>query len=117
MDVYQLAYQLKDQLQNDELIKKLEELDREMSNNEEVMALAYQKDLAIDNYSSLLKIYPENSDEIKRAREKLQEAKIKLNEHPIAKEYLKVYSQVRDLYMQINEIVFSDFDAKTCPKE
>lgn len=117
MDVYKLSYELKEQLQKDELIIKLNELDKKMSNNEEVMALAYQKDMAVENYSSLLKIYPEDSEEIKKARNQLQEAKIKLNQHPLIKEYLEVYSKVRDLYFEINRIIFGDFDAKLCKKE
>ena len=31
-----------------------------------------------------------------------------LDNHPLVKSYLKAYSEVRDLYFQINEILFND---------
>ena len=31
-----------------------------------------------------------------------------LDNHPLVKEYLKAYSEVRDLYFQVNEILFND---------
>ena len=46
-DIYSLSYELKDLLSNDPRIIRLNELEKKMNENEEVMALAYQKDLAV----------------------------------------------------------------------
>ena len=54
-DIYQIAYELKDSLSQDERVKRLNILEEKMSNDNEVIALAYQKDLAASNYSDALK--------------------------------------------------------------
>ena len=44
----------------------------------------------------------------------LQKAKEELNNHPLVKEYLEVYSRVRDIYLQINNILLNDFKGGKC---
>ena len=44
-DIYNVAYSLKDLLDNDERIILLDKLEKKMNENEEVMALSYNKDL------------------------------------------------------------------------
>ena len=74
-NIYLLAGELKDLLDNDERIVRLNKLEKQMNENEEVMALSYQKDLAVSSYSDALNHYA---------------------------------SEVRDLYFQVNEILFND---------
>ena len=107
-NIYLLAGELKDLLDNDERIIRLNKLENELNNNEEVMALSYQKDLAVSSYSDALNHFTNNSEEIKKYQHELFLKKEALDNHPLVKEYLKAYSEVRDLYFQINEILFND---------
>lgn len=107
-NIYLLAGELKDLLDNDERLIRLNKLENELNNNEEVMALSYQKDLAVSAYSDALNHFANNSEEIKEYQHELFLKKEALDNHPLVKEYLKAYSEVRDLYFQINEILFND---------
>lgn len=107
-NIYLLAGELKDLLDNDERIIRLNKLENELNNNEEVMALSYQKDLAVSAYSDALNHFANDSKEIKQYQHELFLKKEALDNHPLVKEYLKTYSEVRDLYFQINEILFND---------
>ena len=107
-NIYLLAGELKDLLDNDERIIRLNKLENELNTNEEVMALSYQKDLAVSSYSDALNHFANNSPEIKQYQRELFLKKEALDNHPLVKEYLKAFSEVRDLYFQINEILFND---------
>ena len=107
-NIYLLAGELKDLLDNDERIIRLNKLENELNNNEEIMALSYQKDLAVSAYSDALNHFANDSEEIKQYQHELFLKKEALDNHPLVKEYLKAYSEVRDLYFQINEILFND---------
>ena len=116
-NIYSKAEKLKELLLQDERVIRLNELEKQMNENEEVMALAYQKDLAASDYSDVLNHFSENSDEAKQALKKLHAAKLKLDNHPLVKEYLSYYKEVRELYEEINKILFSNFNSNLCPKE
>ncbi len=107
-NIYLLAGELKDLLDNDERLIRLNKLENELNNNEEVMALSYQKDLAVSAYSDALNHFANDSEEIKQYQHELFLKKEALDNHPLVKSYLKTYSEVRDLYFQINEILFND---------
>lgn len=116
-DIYQKASEFKEKLQSDERVILLNKLEKEMNDNEEVMALAYKKDVAATKYSDVLSHFSDDSEEAKKALKELSIAKEELNNHPLVKEYLKAYADVRDLYLQINEVLFSNFAPNLCPKE
>ena len=106
--IYSLAFELKESLSHDERITLLDSLEKKLNENEEVMALAYQKDVAVTNYSDALNHFSENSEEVKKAQKELYEKKKALDSHPLVREYLDAYSKVRDLYFSINDILFSN---------
>ena len=116
-DIYTKVENLKELLEKDPRIIKLNELEKKMNEDEEVMSLAYKKDMASVNYSDVLNHYSKDSKEAESALKTLHEAKLKLDSHPLVVSYLKAYKEVRDLYNEINEILFSDFSANLCPKE
>ena len=116
-DIYTKTSDLKEKLNNDPRVVLLNKLEKEMNENEEVMALAYKKDMACLKYSDALNHFSKDSEEVKEALKELHEAKKNLDNHPLVKEYLKAYVEVRDLYNEINEILFSDFTPNLCPKE
>ena len=47
----------------------------------------------------------------------LHEAKLALDNHPLVKEYLSCYKEVRELYSELNNILFANFNSNLCPKE
>ena len=109
-DIYNAAYSLKELLDNDERIILLNELEKKMNDSEEVMALAYQKDLAVNEYSDALNHFASDSEEVKKAQHNLFVKKEALDNHPLVRDYLNAYSKVRDLYYQVNEILFNNLN-------
>ena len=107
-DIYNLAGELKEMLDNDERIIRLNALEKELNNNEEVMALSYQKDVAVSAYSDALNYYARDSEEMKKYQKEMHLKKEALDNHPLVRSYLQVYCEVRDLMFQINEILFKD---------
>lgn len=107
LELLDAIYKLKENLQNDQRIILLNKIEKEMNESEEVMALGYKKDMAEVNYSDLLKIYPDDSGQVVSARKALYEAKKNLESHPLVREYLIRYREVRLLYEQINDTIFS----------
>lgn len=117
-DLYLDTCALKEALMNDPRIIRLNDLEKKMNEDDSVMALAYQKDVASSRYSDILSIYcKEEAPEVKKAREELIEAKTTLYEHPLVREYLDVYQSVRSIYQRINNIIISLIDPDMCPKE
>ena len=91
-DIYTKAENLKELLEKDPRIIKLNELEKKMNDDEEVMALAYKKDMAAVNYSDVLNHFSEESPEAHKALKELHEAKLNLDNHPLVREYLKAYA-------------------------
>ncbi len=111
-DIYSLSYELKDILSQDERDLLLNKLEQEMNANEEVMRLAYQKDVAVSKYSDVLNHFDENSEEAKKAHHEMFLAKEALDNHQLVRKYLNAYKEVRDLYFEINDILFSNLNIK-----
>ena len=112
--VFNLASELNSSLNEDERVVKLNALEQELNNSYEVYLLSQKKDECLDLYTKLKDIYPEDHIEVKNALIKLKEAKENLSNHPIVKSYLSIYNEVRDLYMEIDDILFSDFKGRKC---
>lgn len=109
------TYTLKKDIDNDERIILLNKLEKELNENEEVMALAYKKDMAIDHYSEMTRLYKDDSEEVTNARKELSLAKANLDNHPLVREYIKAYQAVRELYNEINSILYSSLNPSLCP--
>ena len=107
--IFYLTDELKKEMDNDPRFLKLQEIEEKMNNDEEVMRLAYQKDLKSDRYNDLLKIYDDKHPLVVSARKELVEAKSNLESHHLVKEYLKAYAEVKMLLYKVNDILFGDF--------
>ena len=105
-DIYSLSASLKELLEQDPRVLKLNELEKKLNDNEEVMALAQQKETAISEYSDALNHFAKDSKEIKKYQHNLYLKKEALDNHPLVREYFDAYSKVRDLYLEINDILF-----------
>ena len=115
--ISELTYKLKEQLNNDPRIIALNESEKKMKESEDVMALSYRKDVALDHYNEMLKYYSDDSEEVTKARQELALAKKELDSHPLVRDYLSKYQQVRILFEQINQSLFSLLNNDMCPKE
>ena len=96
-DIYTLAYELKELLESDQRIKNLNEKEEVMKNSNEVKALVDKKEQAVSLYS----VSSEQGQKV------LHQSKLELDSHPLVRAYLDAYSKVRDLYFEINDILFS----------
>ena len=103
------AKELNEELNKNSDVVLLNELDKKLNDSYEVYQLSNKKDEALERYISLKKIYNEDNEKVVAARLELKKAKEELNNYPLVKEYLEVYSRVRDLYLQINKILLDDF--------
>lgn len=100
---------LKVAINNHPSILKLNEINEKLNNDEEVMKLAYKKDLALTAYEDATKYFKDDSDEVRTAQKNLYEAKLNLDNHPLVKQYNASYKEVRELYNKINEQLFLKF--------
>ena len=104
---------LKEAINNDPRVLKLNELDNKLNNDEEVMRLSYKKDMASVSYEDALKHFPENSKEVRDAQRRLHEAKLNLDNNELVKKYNQAYKEVRLMYEMINESLFAKFKARS----
>ena len=105
---------LRNELANDKRILNLNRCEGKMEHSEEVMALAYQKDVAENAYNDSLRHFNIRSQEVKLAQKALFEAKTKLDSHPLVRQYLLAYHDVRILYEELNNELFSPFKERLC---
>ena len=110
--IFDLSNRLNESIKNDPRVKRLNKLEEELNNSYEVFSLSQKKDECLELYTKLKDVYKSDNIEVVNARIKLKEAKENLNSHPLVKEYLSIYNEVRDLYMNIDSILFSDFKRK-----
>lgn len=108
-ELIELLHNLKSELENDPRVLKLADLDKKLNENEEVMKLAYKKDMASVTFDDALKHFGENSKEAKEALKKLHDAKYNLDIHPLVKEYQSAYKEVRLLYEHVSKELFGEF--------
>ncbi|MCR4562721.1 MAG: hypothetical protein K5694_05940 [Bacilli bacterium] len=99
-------------LENDSRVILLKELEEKLYSIPEVIDLYKRKDEAENHYSDLLKIKDENDPEVLEARKALYEAKKNLDLQPDVMKYSEAFIVVRDLYMIIDDILFSPFRKK-----
>ena len=112
--IYNLASSLSSSLEHEPDVVLLNKLEQELNDSYEVYALSNKKDDALETYTRLKEVYGENHPEVINALKQLKAAKENLNNHPLVKQYLEVYSRVRDLYMEIDNILFSDYKRGGC---
>ena len=110
--LYEEVYKLRDQMKSDPRFLALKEMDEKLNNDEEVMKLAYQKEMAIVEYEDALNHYGKNSAELKKAQQNLAKCKLNLDNHPLVKEYYLALQKVREMDRKVNKKLFDDFNMK-----
>ena len=107
--IYFLAKEINESLSSNPLVKELNKLEKELNDSFEVYNLSNKKDEELEKYLSNKDRYGEEDIKTIESLKRLKEAKENLNNHPLVKSYLSVYSKVRDLYMEIDDIVLGDY--------
>ena len=101
---------LKDDIKNSEEYKEFLIKEKELENNEEVQLLSYKKEMAIVEYEDSLKHFAENSDEVRKAKNKLNQTITLLNSHKIVIEYNKALTKLNILLSEVEREIFGDLN-------
>ncbi len=97
---------LRNKILDSEEYKKVKLKNKEMECSDEVKILSYKKDMAIMNYEDALKHYDKNSVEVINAEKEMAKAIYNLNNHPLVKEYNKMFAELAAIYKDINFELF-----------
>ena len=104
------ASKLKEELDSLPEVKELERLNKLLNENEDVMRLAYKKDMAATKYEDAVRYFGQNSDEAIEAQKCLHLAKLELDKNELVILYNKQYKKVREIYDRINKEIFNPFN-------
>ncbi len=110
--LYDSLNKLKASMEKDPRVLELNEVDKRLSLNEEVMKLSYKKDMALTSYEDACKHFGETSSEALAKQKELYLAKLELDNHPLVREYNEKYQAVRLMYDEVNKELFGDFISK-----
>lgn len=103
---------LKTAIDTDPRIKKLNELEAKMSKDESVIKLSKQLKEKEEIYNSNLQKYGNKNPLTTASWHELYLSKKDLDSLPIVQEYNLKFIEVRDLYMQIDDILFAPYRKK-----
>ncbi len=103
---------LKNALEGDERSIRLSELESRLEKDETVLLYSKKAKDKEEAYSFSLSSFGKGKKETMDAQKELYEAKKELDSLPLVKEYNEAYVAVRDIYMQIDDIIFSPFRHK-----
>lgn len=90
----------------------LSEDEQRLSEDEEFVRLSHEKDAKADSFEETRRHYGGESEEAKKALHELYLAKKSMDEHPLARTYESHYKQVRELFDEMDRIVFDCFRGK-----
>ena len=97
-------------LKEDARVTRLKSIEERLIMDEEVQSLSRAKDEAEALYSEAVSLGDETL-QAKRQKE-LYEAKLALDSHPLSQEYTEAFVAVRDLYREIDDILFGPYRKK-----
>lgn len=104
---------LKAAIESDPRVIRLNELEKKLYEDPSLMELVKKKDDLEREYSEILSYKDKNSEEAMKVGKALHEAKAELDSYPLAKEYSEAFIEARDIYMQIDDIIFGPYRKKT----
>lgn len=105
--------ELKDAIAKDPRVIALSELEKKLYEDASLLELVKKKD-DIERQYNLVLSYKDKEDEEAKAIEKaLYEVKLEIDTYPLAKEYSDAFVKVRDIYMQIDDIIFGKYRVRT----
>ena len=101
---------LKDDIKNSLEYKEFLVYEKELEESEEVQILSYKKEMAIVDYEDSLKHFKEDSDEVKAAKNKLNQAISLLNSNEIVIKYNKALTKLNILLKEVEQEIFGDLN-------
>lgn len=104
--------ELKKAMESDPRFILLKEKEEKALKDEEVVSLITKKEAILMEYSSILSYKKKDDPEVISIEKKLHQAKLQLDLHPLVKEYNEQYKIVKNIIMEINDIIFSPFQKK-----
>lgn len=105
--------ELKEAIASDPRVKFLSEVEAKLYEDPALLELVKKKNDLEKEYGSLLSYEEREGEKAKQLEHALYEAKLELDNHPLAKEYSEAFIKVRDIYMQIDDIIFGPYRKKT----
>ena len=112
-DIHEEMDEIINLLNKQEEIKKLKEIEKRMNEDLEVLKLSNDFSLAQSEYNSSLNHYSFDSKEASIYQKKLYEAKSKLDNHPLVKEYLQCLSKVNEPLHYLEFNLFNKFSSSS----
>lgn len=109
IEVITLAQKLKATIESDSRVELLNHYDEQLNRNQTLLSLVESYQFAQKNYQSMWESFGDDSPHLLRARAELHQVKTQVDSHPLVRDYLKAYGQVRELYQIIQQKVFSPF--------
>lgn len=104
-------------LKADPRIKKLDAIEAKLSSSSDLVEKEKRLRAEEESYSFCLSYSKNDKKKLESAEKSLYLAKKNLDEDPLAIEYSDAYIAVRDLYMEIDDIIFSPFRKKSLTGE
>lgn len=104
--------ELKEAIESDPRSIRLAEIEKKLYEDPTLLELVKKKDDLENEYNQILSYQDKNSETAKKVEKALHEAKLELDLHPLAKEYSDAFIKMRDIYMQIDDIIFGAFRKK-----
>jgi len=93
-------------IKNDARIKELEELEKAILEDEEVVSYINKKESALLAYNDALKVKDIHDPFVLTLQSNLFEAKKALDALPLVKKYNDIYKEVASLYRQVDDCLF-----------
>ena len=101
-DINILALELHDAIKEDGLYKRIKELESKMMEENEVILLISNYQRCQDEYNDCIKYNLDTKEVVK----KISDAKIKLYENVVVKEYQELYLKLNEELNKISDLIF-----------
>jgi cell fate (sporulation/competence/biofilm development) regulator YlbF (YheA/YmcA/DUF963 family) len=108
-DIISLAYDLKDILEQEPVVVHLEALNQQLNEHQSLLMMTDRFHALQEDYTRLWELYGDDHPQLMEVQKQLHQQKIMIDAHPLVREYLKAYGQVRILYRSIQTEVFDPF--------
>ncbi len=112
MELEELETLLANKIFSREVMKRYQEIEKELINNEEVRRLSKEMNQALDAYNEVLRWYQSTSPICEEKKKILHEKKLALDSHPLVQEYLKVYNEANEPFVYLERNLLSRFRRK-----
>ncbi len=101
------CYELNELIHESKEYQEFIKIEEKINHNEELMKLAYKKDLVIMDYEDALKHFSKNSKEVLKEQIKLKEIMDQINSIDDVKIYNEKLNNLNKLYEEIDNKLFS----------